>query len=64
MQKAQLVEDSGAKNAQIDIVEDRTLSKNQCLVETDDGIFDCSLSVELTELKRKLQLLAYGSKKE
>nr|MBQ8252706.1 hypothetical protein [Lachnospiraceae bacterium] len=64
MQKAQIMEEGCVKNAQLEIVEDRTLSKNECLVETEDGIFDCSLSVQLTELKRKLQLLSYTGKKE
>ncbi len=64
MQKAQIMEEGCVKNAQLEIVEDRTLSKNECLVETEDGIFDCSLSVQLTELKRKLQLLSYTGKEE
>lgn len=64
MQKAQIIEDGCVKNASVEIVEDRTLSKNECMIETADGIFDCSLSVQLTELKRKLQLLSYTGKKE
>ena len=64
MQKTSIMEEGCVKNAQLEIVEDRTLSKNECLVETEDGIFDCSLSVQLTELKRKLQLLSYTGKEE
>lgn len=64
MQKAQIMEDGCVKNAGLEIVEDRTLGKNECLIETEDGIFDCSLSVQLTELKRKLQLLSYTGIKE
>lgn len=64
MQKAQIIEEGCVKNATLDIVEDRTLNKNECLIETEDGIFDCSLSTQLTELKRKLQLLSYTGKKE
>lgn len=64
MQKAQIIEDGCIKNASLEIVEDRTLGKNECLIETEDGIFDCSLSTQLTELKRKLQLLSYTGKKE
>ncbi len=64
MQKAQIIEDGCVKNATLEIVEDRTLGKNECLIETEDGIFDCSLSTQLTELKRKLQLLSYTGKKE
>ena len=64
MQKAQIIEDGCVKNATLEIVEDRTLNKNECLIETEDGIFDCSLSTQLTELKRKLQLLSYTGVKE
>lgn len=64
MQKAQIIEEGCVKNATLEIVEDRTLNKNECLIETEDGIFDCSLSTQLTELKRKLQLLSYTGKKE
>lgn len=64
MQKAQIIEDGCVKNATLEIVEDRTLGKNECLIETQDGIFDCSLSTQLSELKRKLQLLSYTGKKE
>ena len=64
MQKAQIIEDGCVKNASLEVVEDRTLGKNECLIETEDGIFDCSLSVQLEELKRKLQLLSYTGKKE
>ena len=64
MQKAQIVEEGCVKNAGLEITEDRTLGKNECLIETENGIFDCGLSTQLTELKRKLQLLSYTGKKE
>jgi flagellar assembly protein FliH len=64
MQKSQIVEEGCVKNASLEIAEDRTLGKNECLIETENGIFDCSLSTQLTELKRKLQLLSYTGMKE
>lgn len=64
MQKAQIVEEGCVKNASLEIAEDRTLGKNECLIETENGIFDCSLSTQLTELKRKLQLLSYTGMEE
>lgn len=64
MQKAQIMEEGCLKNVNLEVVEDRTLGKNECLIETEDGIFDCSLSTQLTELKRKLQLLSYSGVKE
>ena len=64
MQKAQIAEDGGIKPSMLEFVEDRTLGKNECLIETPDGIYDCSLSVQLSELKRKLLLLSYSGAKE
>ncbi len=57
--KEQLMEACGIVNAGFEIIEDTTLNKNQCLIETDNGIFDCSLGVELEELKKELILLSY-----
>lgn len=59
MQKEALVVAGGVVNAHFDIIEDLTLNKNQCLIETENGIFDCSLGVELKELKKQLLLLSY-----
>lgn len=64
MQKSQIIEEGCVKNAGLEITEDRTLGKNECLIETENGIFDCGLSTQLTELKRKLQLLSYTGVKE
>lgn len=44
----------------LEIVEDMTLSPTQCYIETDNGIYDCSLDTELAELSRKLKLLSYA----
>ena len=44
----------------VDVVEDITLGKNQCLIETDGGIFDCGLDTQLSELRRKLILLSWS----
>ena len=62
MQKNTLLEAGGVVNANFDIIEDVTLKKNQCLIETENGIFDCSLGVELKELKKQLLLLSYEGK--
>lgn len=43
----------------IEIIEDVTLSKGECFIEADSGIFDCSLGIELENLKKELRLLAY-----
>lgn len=59
MQKETLLEECGIVNANVEIIEDVTLKKNQCIIETEGGIFDCSLGVELKELKKQLLLLSY-----
>jgi flagellar assembly protein FliH len=62
MQKKLLL--GNLSNATIEIVEDITLKKNECLVETGGGIFDCSVDVELFSLSKSLKLLSYQSEKE
>lgn len=46
------------KSANVEIVEDLTLVKNQCLIETDGGVFDCSLDTQMDCLIRDLRMLA------
>ncbi|MCR4997600.1 MAG: hypothetical protein K6A61_09920 [Butyrivibrio sp.] len=47
----------------MEIIEDPLLKKNECMIESDSGVFDCSLGVELSELTRKLKLLSFDRKK-
>ena len=42
-----------------EIIEDPTLGKNQCLIETDGGIFDCSLDVQMDKLIKSIKTLSY-----
>ncbi len=60
MQRKQLLTSAVAGNSTVDIVEDLTLAKNECIIETDGGIFDCGLGTQLAELKQKLMLLAWS----
>lgn len=46
-------------NTTMEIIEDPLLKENECMIESDSGIFDCSLGVELSELSRKLKLLSF-----
>ena len=39
-----------SREVNIDIVEDATLERNQCMIETNTGIFNCSLDIELNNL--------------
>ncbi|MDE6641805.1 MAG: hypothetical protein K2K63_14920 [Acetatifactor sp.] len=59
MQKKEILAGAVAANCNVEVVEDLTLAKNQCLIETDSGIYDCGLETQLDELKRKLMLLAW-----
>ena len=47
----------------MEIIEDPLLKTNECMIESDSGVFDCSLGVELSELTRKLKLLSFDRKK-
>ena len=47
----------------IEIIEDPLLKENECMIESDSGVFDCSLGVELSELTRKLKLLSFDREK-
>lgn len=47
-----------SKGCVLEIGVDKSLEKNQCLIETDNGIIDCSLDVELNALKQDLKLLS------
>lgn len=59
MQKKSILEGCATANISVEIIEDSTLSKNDCLIETEGGIFDCGLSTQLHELRQRLQLLSY-----
>lgn len=59
MQKKQLLAETVSPNSNVEIVEDITLGRNECFIETEVGIFDCGLGTQLTELSQKLKLLSY-----
>ncbi len=48
-----------SNNVTVEVVEDSSLKQNECLIETDNGVFDCSVDVELHALSKTLQLLSY-----
>lgn len=50
----------GVSNAvNVEIIEDVTMSKNQCIVETDGGVFDCSLDIQMDALIKAIKILSY-----
>ena len=46
-------------NVHMEIVEDPLLKEDECTIETENGVFDCSIGTELEELSRKLKLLSF-----
>lgn len=60
MQKKQLMAGAAAGSSTVEVVEDITMKQSECTIETDGGIFDCGLGTQLSELKKKLMLLAYS----
>lgn len=64
MQKKEIQAQSVAGNAVVEVIEDISLRKNECLIETEGGIFDCGLGTQLAELSRKLRLLSYEKEKD
>lgn len=47
-----------AKDVKIDICVDFQLKRNQCIIETDLGVFDCSLDIQLESLISDIRLLS------
>ena len=60
MQKKQMLAGVVSGNCEVDVVEDLTLGTNDCMIETEGGIFDCGLGTQLSELRRRLHLLAWS----
>lgn len=61
--KERLQKEAGGSAVSVEIVEDMTLSAGKAMIETENGVYDCSLDTELFELTRKLKLLSYEALK-
>lgn len=46
------------ESASVDVVADPLLKEGECLIETDSGVYDCSLDTEMDSLMRDLKALA------
>lgn len=46
------------RDINVEIVEDVSLHRNECLIDTDLGIYDCSLDIQLENLVRAIKILA------
>ena len=59
MQKKELIKGTNIDLESIELLEDATLNKNECMIETDNGVFDCGLGTQLEALNEELRLLSY-----
>ena len=59
MQKRELVKGTNIALENVELLEDATLEKNECMIETGNGVFDCSLGTQLEALNEELRLLSY-----
>ncbi len=50
---------AGMPDVRIDLVADVTMKQGEGMIETGGGLFDCSIDVELQELKHRILELAY-----
>lgn len=48
-----------SSSVSFEILEDMNVSKRQCMIETESGIFDCGIDTQLEQLRKKLVLLSY-----
>lgn len=57
--KRKLMEFLPSSGISLEILEDSSLGRQQCLVVTENGIFDCGIDTQLEMLRKKLVLLSY-----
>lgn len=53
---------TGLPGVRMDLVADLMMKRGQGMIETGGGLFDCSIDVELQELRRRIHMLAYQSR--
>lgn len=59
MQKKEMVAGTGISVDNVEVVEDFSMKKGQCIIETDGGIFDCGFQTQMEQLRKELKLLSY-----
>lgn len=58
--KQELKEQAVHGDATLEVVEDVTVPSGECMIETENGVFDCGIGTQLTELKKRLRLLSFS----
>lgn len=51
------------RDISIEIVEDASMRKNECIIDTDMGIYDCSLDIQLENLMKAIKILSCTAEK-
>lgn len=49
-----------SSSVSLEVLDDPSMSKRQCMIETENGIYDCGLDTQLEQLRKKLMLLSYN----
>ncbi len=49
---------SSPKDINLSVLEDMSVAKNQCIIETDGGVFESSLDIQLEQLIKDIKLLS------
>ena len=57
--KAELLSKVNRENLRVEIIEDMTVPERQCIIETENGVFDCGIDTQLVELKNRFKLLSF-----
>lgn len=60
MQKKDFVKGTGVPLESIEFVEDKSLLQGHAYIETESGIYDCSVSTHMDNLKKMLQVLSFN----
>lgn len=47
-----------SKEVQLEIIEDLSMKKSECIIESDVGVYDCSLDIQLENLTKQIKLLS------
>lgn len=57
--KDELKDAAGGSDCTVDVIEDVSLLRGQCMIENEYGILDCGIDTELAELHRRLRILSF-----
>ena len=55
---------TAVSDVNIEIVEDSLMTKGQCMIDTDMGVFDCSLDGQIDKLMEDIKILSCSGKRQ